>query len=137
MNDKTSGQDKTESTNPEAPMNWVGHTFTGSITGHTGKLEMRWYRSGNTLTIQTLRYMFTGNGSRNKANINIKVKPNAAGEWKLNSPDDRKQDGNWHTWDTQGALTLGSSNKITVEVEFIFDLSGIDDRHIVTVTFNV
>lgn len=98
---------------------------------------MRWLRSGNSLTIQTLRYMITGNGSRNSANINIVAKAHAAGEWKLNSPDDRKQDGIWYPWDTNGSLPLGTSTRITITVVFIFDMGGPDDRKTVSAEFNV
>lgn len=125
MTKKNKVQGKSESTN--APTAWVGDTFSGSAGGHTGHLEMRWLRSGNSLAIQTLRYMITGNGTRNKANINIIVHAHYGKEWKLDS-NDRKQDGTWHTWDTNGTLDLGNATHITVKVVFIFDLGGPDDR---------
>ncbi|MGB3124273.1 MAG: hypothetical protein WBB95_10725 [Pseudomonas sp.] len=122
---------------PQAPMNWAGHTFTASASASTGNLEMRWLRSGNTLTIETLRYKFTSVPNHNKANINIVVDAHSAGDWKLNSPDNRIQDGQWHTWGALGALALGNSTRITVKVVFIFDKGGPDDRGTATFDFSV
>ncbi len=78
--------------------------------------------------------MFSGNGSRNEANINILVTP---GSLKTNSPDNMKQDGKWYGWEANGSVVLDGSSQITVQVEFVFDMSGPDDRKFVTKTFNV
>ena len=137
MNKKPSKPRKPIPTDPGAPSNWVGHTFVGRASGHTGNVEMRWLRIGNNLTIEVPRYMFSAIANHNKANINIIVDAHAAGEWKLNSPDSMKQDGQWHVWDARGTLALGSSTRITVKVVFIFDMGGPDDRATVILEFNV
>jgi hypothetical protein len=137
MTNKTTGQGQPGSPASQASVSWTGDTFSGSASGRTGHLEMDWHRSGNSLAVRTLRYMITGDGSRNKANINIVVQGHNGREWKLNSPDDRKQDGSWHAWDTYGTLDLGGSRGINVVVVFIFDLSGADDRVTIRKTYNV
>lgn len=121
----------------ESSVNWAGHEFVKTIGHNTGRLQMRWLRSGSTLTIQALRYWFTHVNNRNKANINISVKANAAGEYKLNSPDSMQQKGVWLPWDTNGSLAVGNSTHITVAVTFIPDTGGPDDRGTDTQTFTI
>jgi hypothetical protein len=121
----------------DSGVNWAGHEFVKTIGHNTGRLQMRWLRSGSTLTIQALRYWFTYVNNRNKANINISVKANAAGEYKLNSPDSMQQKGVWLTWDTNGSLAVGNSTHITVAVTFIPDTGGPDDRGTDTHTFTI
>ncbi|MGY2400848.1 hypothetical protein [Pseudomonas sp. SDO5271_S396] len=125
-----------ESTSVETE--WHSYTLTKGISSHTGNLRIRWRRVANTLTVTTEEYMITGNGSRNSANINFKAKSSSGGEWKINSPDDRKQDGSWHGWPTQGSVALApSSNSVTFTSEFVFDLSGPDDRATATHTVSI
>lgn len=116
---------------------WQNHRLSGNAGGHTGNLDIRFMRNANELTFMTEQYMITGNGSRNSANINIQVRGNGGGQWSVNSPDDRKQDHNWHAWNVRGSIGLGSSNKLTVSVEFVFDMGGPDDRVVVTGTYDV
>lgn len=137
MNKKPSKPKKPIPPGPGSPKNWVGHTFVGSASGHTGRVEMRWLRIGNNLTIEVPRYMFSAIANHNKANINIIVDAHNAGEWELKSPDDRKQDGQWHPWGAGGTLALGSSTRITVKVVLIFDMGGPDDKATVILVFNV
>lgn len=136
MAKKIPGQGMSKSTPPEDSTNWVGDTFSGSAGGQTGNLEIRWHRSDSILLIDVLRYMITGNGTRNSANINIVVQADGSRNWKLGS-NDRKQDGIWHTWSVRGQLAIGNATLITVKVEIVFDKPGIDDRTIITRKYGV
>ncbi|WP_339470899.1 hypothetical protein [Pseudomonas sp. EL_65y_Pfl1_R83] len=120
-----------------APASWVGDTFSGSASGYTGNLDMRWNRVGSSLTVQTLRYMFTANGNRHSANINFEVKAENGAKWKVDSPDNRRQDGKWHVWDTTHTMAVGGSIWIEIFVTFIFDMGGPDDRRTVSQRFDI
>lgn len=120
-----------------APASWVGDTFSGSAGGYSGNLEMRWNRVSSNLTVETLRYMFTANGNRHSANINVEVEAENGAKWKVDSPDNRRQDGQWHTWDTSHTIAVGAFRWIDISVTFIFDMGGPDDRRTVTKRFNI
>mgnify|MGYP003604986014 FL=1 len=112
---------------------WHNVTLTRGVTGYSGNLRIRFQRSGNTLTLTTEEYMISGDSSRNKANINYEVKVGNNTVWDLDSPDDRKQDGQWHTWSNYKSVAIPSGTQtITFRAEFIFDMSGPDDRAIAT-----
>ncbi|WP_017734558.1 hypothetical protein [Pseudomonas sp. CBZ-4] len=130
-------QSKPESKPDERALSWAGDEFVGTVGRHTGRLQMRWLRTGNTLTIQTLAYWFTYVRDRDHANINITVKANAGGEYKLNSPDEMQQRGLWITWDTNKTLTVGNSTQFSANIEFIPDTGGIDDRVNVSKTYAI
>lgn len=115
-----------------AAVSWEGDRFSGSASGHTGNLDMRWNRVGSNLTVETVRYMFTANGDRHSANINFEVKAENGATWKLNSPDNRRQDGLWNDWATTHTIAVGASGWIDIFVTFIFDMGGPDDRRTVS-----
>ncbi|QOQ77064.1 hypothetical protein IMF22_08515 [Pseudomonas poae] len=130
--------DKNSATDAAVDTEWHSYTLSRGASGLTGNLRIRWRRVANTLTVMTEEYMFTDNGSRNNANINFKAKSKSGAEWKVNSPDDRKQDGSWHVWRTEGSVALpAGAVQITFTSEFIFDMGGPDDRAIATHTVTV
>lgn len=117
---------------------WHNVTLTRGVTGYSGNLRIRFQRLGNKLTLTTEAYMISGDSSRSKANINYEVRVGNNKVWDFDSPDDRKQDGQWHTWSNYKEVSVASgAHTVTFRAEFIFDMSGIDDRAIATHTVNI
>lgn len=106
----------------------------GNFNGQA-RLETKW--DGNVLSSRVAAYKFTrknGQSGGNKANLDFHVVGYHRDKtdyslWK-NSPDNLRQDGEWHDLDT-GILTQpwwGNSERIDVELEFTFDKSGGDPQ---------
>ena len=124
--------DANERTNKDHAVeaDWQSFTLTNGAGGHTGFLEIRWKREGDWLTVRTERYRITGNGSRNKANINFSVLVTTTyQQFSWRSPDDRRQDNIWHDWKNErDGLLKSGAHLVKFTTEFVFDTSGTDPR---------